>query len=74
MPTVQCVLGNRPGLYATPIAYYVCGVRGQRIHENISTKSSKIAIRENLDPRKFSAIRYPFVLPERCGVHMPSVT
>ena len=32
-----------------------------QIHEiYISTKSSKIAIRENLDLRKFSAIRYMF--------------
>ena len=30
----------------------------QQICKVISTKSSKIAIRENLDPRKFSAIRY----------------
>ena len=33
-------------------------MRVQRICEIISTKSPKIAIRENLDPRKFSAIRY----------------
>ena len=30
----------------------------QRIHKIISTKSSKIATCENLDPGKFSAIRY----------------
>ena len=30
----------------------------QQIREITSTKSSNIAIRENLDPRKFSAIRY----------------
>ena len=30
----------------------------QRISEIILMKSSKIAIRENLDPRKFSTIRY----------------
>ena len=34
-----------------------CGVCVQRIHEIISMKSSKIAICENLDPRKFSAIQ-----------------
>ena len=38
----------------------MCSVRMQQIHETISTKSSKIAIHENLDPRKFSAIRYMF--------------
>ena len=35
-----------------------CSVCMQRIQEIISTNSSKIAIRKNLDPRKFSAIRY----------------
>ena len=35
-----------------------CSVRMQQIHKIISTKSSKIAIRKNLDPRKFNAIRY----------------
>ena len=34
------------------------GVCEQQIREIISTKSSKIAIRENLNPREFSAIRY----------------
>ena len=38
--------------------YAVCSVRVQQIHESISMKSSKIAIHENLDPWKFSAIRY----------------
>ena len=33
-------------------------MRVQRICEIISTKSPKIAIRENLDPQKFSAIQY----------------
>ena len=33
-------------------------VRVQRICEIISTNSSKIAIHENLDPRKFSAKQY----------------
>ena len=42
--------------------YAACGVRVQRVREIISTKSSKIAIRENLDPRKFSAIRYCTIL------------
>ena len=40
----QCVLD----LYATPIVYYVCGVRVQQIHEIIS---SKLSIRKILDPR-----------------------
>ena len=47
-------------LYATPI-YITCAACAwfrQRICEIISTKSSKTTIRENLDPRKFSAIRY----------------
>ena len=30
------------------------------VHEIVPTKSSKITIRENLDPRKFSAIWYAF--------------
>ena len=33
-------------------------MRVQRICETIPTKSLKIAIHENLDPRKFSAIQY----------------
>ena len=40
-----------------------CSVRVQRVHEIISMKSSKIAICENLDPRKFSAIRYTLRKP-----------
>ena len=31
----------------------------QQIHKIISAKSSKTAIRENLDPQKFSTIRLP---------------
>ena len=34
-----------------------CSVYAQRIHEIFSTKSSKITIRKNLDPRKFSTIQ-----------------
>ena len=33
-----------------------CGVCAQWVREIISMKSSKIAIRKNLDPRKFSAV------------------
>ena len=40
------------------ICHVVCGMPVQRVHKIISMKSSKIAIRENLDPQKFSAIRY----------------
>ena len=52
----QCVL-DRTCLYATPILHYVTAWAWfrQRIREFIS---SKTAIRENLDPRKFSAVRY----------------
>ena len=35
-----------------------CSVRMQQIHKIISTKSSIIAIHKNVDPRKFSTIRY----------------
>ena len=49
---------DKPGLYTTPTAYYMCGMCVQQIHKIISTKSSKVAICENLDPRKFSAIWY----------------
>ena len=35
-----------------------CSVHVQRICKIISTKSSKIVVHENLDPQKFSAIRY----------------
>ena len=35
-----------------------CSVRVQRIRKIISAKSSQIAIHENLDPQKFSAIQY----------------
>ena len=38
--------------------HVVCSMRVQWICEIISTNSSKIAILENLDPRKFSAICY----------------
>ena len=60
----QCVL-DRTCLYATPILHYIaaCAWFRQRIREIISTKCSKTAIRENLDPRKFSAIWYICHLP-----------
>ncbi len=35
-----------------------CGIFEERIREIISTKFSKTGIRENLDPRNISAIRY----------------
>ena len=49
----QCIL-DRTCLYAMPILHYVavCALFRQRIHEIISTKSSKTAIIENLDPPK----------------------
>ena len=47
-------------------------MRIQRVREIISTKSSKIAICENLDPQKFSAIRYTRVCKSMQG-HMKSV-
>ena len=34
----------------------------QPVHKIVPTKSSKIAIRENLDPRKFNAIWYAFCI------------
>ena len=36
----------------------MCSVHVQQIRENISTKSSKIAIHKKFDPRKFSAVQY----------------
>ena len=45
-------------IFDTRRAVCACSVRVQRIREIISTNFSKIAICENLDPRKFSAIRY----------------
>ena len=39
---------------------------GQWIREIISTKFSKTAIRENLDPRNFCAIRYLLHVRDRC--------
>ena len=55
----QCIL-DRTWLYATPILHYVavCAWFRQRLRKIISTKSSKTTIRQNLDPQKFSAIRY----------------
>ena len=38
--------------------FLIRSVRCARASEFVSTKSSKIAIRENLYPRKFSTIRY----------------
>ena len=38
--------------------YAACTVRVQQIRKIISTKFSKIAICENLDPQKFSTVRY----------------
>ena len=46
----------RPGLFAIPIAYYVC-----TCSKTISINSSNIAIHKNLDPQKFSAIQYAHV-------------
>ena len=40
--------------------FLTCSVRVQQAHKIISTKSSKIAIHKNLDPQKFSTIRYAF--------------
>ena len=37
--------------------HMACSVRMQQIRKTISTKSSKIAIHKNLDPRKFSTIQ-----------------
>ena len=45
----------------------VCSVRVQRICKIISTNSSQIAIHKNLDPRKFSTIRYAvYIIIEHC--------
>ena len=44
-----------------------CSVHIQRIRKIISTKTSKIAIRENLDPPKFSAIRYKYTIQLACA-------
>ena len=49
---------DKPGLYAMPIVYYVCGVRVERICD---IKSSNIVIHKKLDYRKFSAIQYVFL-------------
>ena len=52
---------NRSWKYFNENFWHVaCGVCVQWICKIISTKSSKIAIRENLDTQKFSAIRYKF--------------
>ena len=49
-------------LACTPRPYYIscvaCTWFRQQICEIISTKSSKLTIHENLDPRKFSTIQY----------------
>ena len=55
----RCDSAYQIELACMPRPYYitcaVCAWFRQRIH--ISTKSAKTTIRENLDPRKFSAIR-----------------
>ena len=43
------------------------GVRVQRICEIILMKISKIAIRKNLGPQKFCAIRYTVLCTNRTG-------
>ena len=50
LTTVRWSVLDKPGLYATPIVCYVCGVHMQQIRKIISMKSSKIAVRKKLDP------------------------
>ena len=61
----------RTCLYATLILHYVaaCAWFRQLIQEIISTKSSKTAIHENLDPWKFSAIRYSVQIRDTDHTH-----
>ena len=58
----QCVL-DKPGLYATPIVCYVCGVHMQQTRKIISTKSSKLVIRGNLALYSMRGLLYPWKKP-----------
>ena len=60
-PVWQCVY--KPGLYATPIVCYVCGVHMQQTRKIISTKSSKLIIRGNLALYSMCGLLYPWKKP-----------
>ena len=63
---ISCIFNHSRKYFNEKFWHAACSVRVQQIREINSMKSSKIAIRENLDPRRFSAIWYIATISAFC--------